>query len=141
MANTKDLQESFKSSAALETSLLQLKKENKALKDTVSKLLAELNNVRDIDTGKVTKLVLTPEEEICTLQIQQLQAVSRERKLSLEEIKTLDLLIKNKRLLNKQSTANNTFETLPPELSDAELLEIAASVEKEKEEGPESRTS
>lgn len=133
MSNTKDLKKSFTSTAMLETSNLQLKKENQALKKTVSKLLAELNSARNIDPDNVTKLILTPEEEICTLQISQLQSVSRERKLSLEEIKTLDLLIKNKRLLNKQSTANNTFESQPLEISDNELMEIAASVEEKKE--------
>ena len=129
MSNTKDLSKSFKETAMLETTVLQLRQENKALKDTVSKLLAELNSVRDLDNSPIVRKSLTAEEEICVIQIENLRALARERRLSLEEIKTLDLLVKNKRLLNKKSTSNNEFNVLPAEISEDELLRIAESVE------------
>jgi hypothetical protein len=119
--------EDVRSVATLETLVLVLKNENKALKETVSKLLEELNSTRNINhSGLVTHL--SPEEEICNFQIQQLQAVSRERKLSLEEVKTLDLLIKNKRLLSQKSTSNQEF-TLPAKITAEELELIAGNVE------------
>ena len=129
MSNTKDLSKSFKETAMLETTVLQLRQENKALKDTVTKLLAELNSVRNIDNSSIVQKNLTAEEEICVIQIENLRALARERRLSLEEIKTLDLLVKNKRLLNKKSTSNNEFNVLPAEISEDELLRIAESVE------------
>lgn len=129
---TKDLQNSFNSTAKLEIENLKLKEKNKALDKTVTKLCEELNRVRNIDTN-VTKIFLSAEEEICVFQIEQIRAVSRERKLSLEEVKTLDLLIKNKRLMDKKSTSNAEI-TLPPNLSDEELMRIAESVE-EKDQG------
>lgn len=132
MSNTKDLSKSFKETAMLETTILQLRQENKALKDTVTKLLAELNSVRDLDNSSIVQKNLTAEEEICVIQIENLRALARERRLSLEEIKTLDLLVKNKRLLNKKSTSNNEFNVLPAEISEDELLRIAESVEEKK---------
>jgi hypothetical protein len=97
----------------------------------VSKLCKEIDRIREIDRKK-TSLILTPEEELLEVQINNLNAISRERKLTLEEVKTLDLLIKNKRLIKKQSTSNPEL-SLPPELSDEDLERIAASVENETE--------
>lgn len=127
MDNTKSMQAKFTSTASLEIQAVKLKKENKALRETVTKLLNELDRIRDLDRTP-SKLILTPEEELLEMQINNLNAVSRERKLTLEEVKTLDLLIKNKRLIKKQSTSNNEI-TLPPNISDDELMRIAESVE------------
>jgi hypothetical protein len=121
-----------KALASLELENLKLRKENEALNETVSKLCKEINKLRNIETPTVTKLFLSPEEHICALQIQQLRAISDERKLTLEEVKTLDLLIKNKRLLENKSTSKSEFD-LPPNMSDDELLRIAESVEVKKE--------
>lgn len=134
MSNTKDLEASFKI-LPVENELFKLRKENKALNETVSKLCKEIDRLREIDRKK-TSLILTPEEELCEVQINNLNGISRERKLTLEEVKMLDLLIKNKRLIKKQSTSNNEL-TLPEEMSDEELMRIAESVES-KEEGSES---
>lgn len=131
MSDTKSLQKSFLESSSLEVEVLKLRKENKALHETVSKLCRELDTSRGIEKVP-SKLILTPEEEILSVQISQLNGVSRERKLTLEEVKTLDLLIKNKRLLNKQRTSNNNL-TLPENLSDEELMRIAEHVEDQPE--------
>lgn len=126
---------------SIELENLKLREENKSLNKTVSKLCQELNRLRDIDTATVTKLFLRPEDEILAIQIQQIQAISRERKLTLEEVKTLDLLIKNKRLGENKSTSNSEL-TLPGKLSDDELMRIAESVEsQEKDSGDESASS
>jgi len=130
MSNTKDLEASFKI-LPVENEILKLRKENKALYETVGKLCKELDRIREIDRKK-TSLILTPEEELCEVQINNLNGISRERKLTLEEVKMLDLLIKNKRLIKKQSTSNNEL-TLPEEMSDEDLMRIAESVENEKE--------
>jgi len=135
MANTKSLQKKFTESASIEVEVVKLRKENNALQETVTKLCKEIDRIREIDRKK-TSLILTPEEELLEVQINNLNSISRERKLTLEEVKTLDLLIKNKRLIKKQSTSNNEL-TLPAEMSDEELERIAASVEN-KTEGSES---
>lgn len=134
MGDTKTMQAKFKETASLQVETVTLKKENRALKDTVSKLLKELDRIRDIDrTGP--KIITTPEQELLETQILNLNALSRERRLTLEEVKTMDLLIKNKRLITNQSTSNNEL-TLPEDMSDDELMRIAESVE-DKTEGSE----
>lgn len=47
---------------------------------------------------------LSPEEMICMEQIDILRSASNNRELSLDEVKRLDLLIKNLRLIREQST-------------------------------------
>lgn len=70
-----------------------LKAENEALKEKVREL--SRTNLR---------LMPTDEEIICIEQIQVLKNRSAQRELSLDEVKRLDLLIKNLRLLREQST-------------------------------------
>lgn len=132
MANTKSLEAKFTNTASLEVSNIKLTKENKALQETVSRLCKEIDKIRSIDRTKPT-IITTPEQELLEVQINNLNSISRERKLTLEEVKTLDLLIKNKRLISQKSTSNNEF-TLPDEMSDDELMRIAESVENETED-------
>lgn len=47
---------------------------------------------------------LSPEEMICMEQIDILRSASNNRELSLDEVKRLDLLVKNLRLIREQST-------------------------------------
>lgn len=129
MPKTKTLQQNFKSTAVLEQTVVELKKENQALKETVSKLLNEVDRLRGVDKEKVVRLELTPEQEILEMQIHRLQQVSRERALTLDETRTLDLHIKNKRLLDDKSTVNAEYSVLPADISDDELLRIAEGVE------------
>lgn len=138
MTSTKAMQESFKSSASLELEVSKLKKENKALNTTVSQLLKEVDRLRDNDKF-VPEIITTPEQELLETQILKLNTISRTRDLNLEEVKKLDLLIKNKRLLQKKSTSNNEI-ILPERLSDDELMRIAESVENE-DEGSEQESS
>lgn len=127
--NTKTLENEFKSKAVLEKTITQLREKNKALEETVSKLLAEVDRLKGIDKNKVVKLELSPEQEILEVQIMRLQQASRERSLTYDETRMLDLHIKNKRLLEDKSTINADYKTLPTEMSDDELLRIAESAE------------
>lgn len=57
---------------------------------------------------------LSPEEIICIEQIERLQRVSSERALAIDEVKKLDLLVKNLKLIRDESTIilNNKAEGL-----------------------------
>lgn len=57
---------------------------------------------------------LTPEEIICIQQIDRLHNASQTRELGLEEVKRLDLLVKNLKLIREESTivVNNRQDTL-----------------------------
>jgi hypothetical protein len=113
----------------LEVRVLELKKENEALKETVTLLLKEIDKIREIDRSNVIRLDLSPEQRILETQIHYMEAISRERALSLEETRALDLHIKNKRLLDDKSTINADYTKVPDGLTESDLLEIAGSVE------------
>ena len=66
------------------------------------------------------------EEMICIEQIDLLKQKSSSRELSLDEVKRLDLLVKNLRLIREQSTeVINTTDY--KNLGEAELVAIASS--------------
>lgn len=126
----KDIQENFTPQVEIKT----LKELLEAKEILIDKLFKKIDQLQNIDRSKLIKLHLTPEEEICELQIQSLLNTSRIRDLTLEETKKLDLLIKNKRLYNDQPTENTTHKVLPSdELSDDKLMELASA--KDKQEG------
>lgn len=54
--------------------------------------------------SSVSKIIITPEEAVIESQIQIIQDRSYNQELTLEDVKKLDLLIKNKRLVKEQST-------------------------------------
>jgi predicted nucleotidyltransferase component of viral defense system len=75
-----------------------------------------------------TQLSVSPEEMICIEQIEMLRNRSYGRELSLDEVKRLDLLVKNLRLIREQSTqVLNT--TAYEHIKEDELLSIAAKSE------------
>ena len=129
MAKTKDLRKGFKSKAVLETENVELRKENKALKETITKLFRKLDNLPEESKSNVVKLQLTPEQEILEMQNMRLQAISRERVLTLDETRKLDLHIKNKRLMEDKSTINADYKKVPEGITEKDLLEIAGNVE------------
>lgn len=69
---------------------------------------------------------LTSEEIICIQQIDRLHNSSQTRELGLEEVKRLDLLVKNLKLIREESTivVNNSH---PERLKEAELVAIIKS--------------
>ena len=94
---------------------LELSKENEALKQTVTQLLAEIQRLRDLERSpRQTPLESTPEKRIIQLQIESYEAMASTRQLTLEEIRAVDLLIKNQNLLN---------ESTPQEVEDIEVLD------------------
>jgi hypothetical protein len=70
---------------------------------------------------------LTPEEIICLQQIRRLENSSTSRELTLEEVKRLDLLVKNLKLIREESTivVNNRSDNL----KESELVAIIQSAE------------
>ncbi len=66
---------------------------------------------------------ITPEEIILAEQISILQKVSKGREMTLDEVKKLDILIKNHRLVKNQSTENTNAEFR--DVSEADLVAIA----------------
>lgn len=124
---------SDKSVILIQQENLELSKENSALKVTVTKLLEEINRIREIDrTPNPNRVVLTPEQRIIDDQIRYLEAISIERVLSLEENRSFDLLIKNKRLLDENKPIEADYTKVPEESNESDLLRIAGNVEIEK---------
>lgn len=120
-------------SNTLNPDYLRLEKENKALKETVNKLLRKIDEITDVPVTKIVNRELSPEEEIIDLQIERLRQKSRLQELSLDETRMLDIHIKNKRLIEKKSTINADFKKIGEDLSDDELLELAEGSSNDKE--------
>lgn len=97
--------------------ITNLEKENKQLKE-------QLENLR---LQSATEVV-SAEELICIEQINILQNRSSQRELSLEEIKKLDLLVKNLRLI-KEPTKNGQLKDVTGKFSEADLVAIASQPE------------
>lgn len=139
-----DLEE-FKSMDQLKRELTSLKRENNAAMKTIDKLLKDLN-VKSEEIKHLQSLVaqavpvvkkevdkiltrVTAEEEIAQLQLERLRLAAKSRTLTLEETRMFDLLVKNKRLALDESTINLSKASYR-DVTDAELLQIAAKDEK-----------
>ena len=114
-----DLKEQFLDAAFTEAQqnlIDKLLKENEFLKEKLKSL------------ESVTKTFgsVSPEEIICIEQIAKLKDRSYNRELTLEEVKRLDLLIKNLRLIKEQST-ENVSQVKYRDISEATLVELATT--------------
>lgn len=96
---TSDEQELRQYSMTLYKTMEALKKENDILLEKVSYLESVLSS-----KASATIIPSSDEEIICIEQINVLKSKSASRELSLDEVKRLDLLIKNLRLIRSQST-------------------------------------
>lgn len=116
MSSIKDLSVSYTDSVipALEAEIRQLRID----KEQLLRRVKELTEIKNI----------TPEELICVEQINILQNRSAQRELSLEEVKKLDYLIKNLRLIKEQSTANLASATYR-DVTEEDLVAIASQPE------------
>lgn len=122
-----------------------LKTTNKDLKDfavqqqaVIETLLSTNKNLEDklkhlenlllsLENNNIVSQI-TPEEMICIEQINGLRSKSSNRELSLDEVKRLDLLVKNLRLIREQSTqVINTKEYT--NVKEADLVAIATQTE------------
>jgi len=101
------------------------------LNETVTTLLKEIERLRNIGLLPIDP-DLPPEEQIILKQINYLMAESLSRTLTLDETRSLDLLLKNKRLIEDKKPKKNEDE-VPEGTTDADLLRIVSDVE-EKEE-------
>ena len=81
-------------SSSQEMTVYKLTQENSALKEKISYL----------ESTFIKQTAVTPEEMICVEQIDLIKQKSANRELSLDEVKRLDILIKNLRLIKDQST-------------------------------------
>jgi hypothetical protein len=131
--------------AELKTALAGQQRELNAAYKTIDKLLKDSNKkeekLRSLEglIQKTTPMLLpapkkglivsvSPEEEIAELQLSRLREDAQHRKLTLEEARIYDLLVKNKRLSQEKSTVtveNPSYKEVP--LKD--LLEIAGKVD------------
>lgn len=94
-----------------------LKEKNTHLEGVLNSL-AKNNIIEDVSS----------EELICIEQINIIKTRSSQRELSTDEVKKLDLLIKNLKLLRQESTvimSSSSYKSLPPE----DLLAIAEAGE------------
>lgn len=98
----------------------------KTIKDLSTTFKPEIVSTK----GKLVKINVTSEENIIDQEINKIKKRSDNlSELTLEDIKKLDLLIKNKRLLNDESTLNADFTTLPEGTTEDDLMKIAGSKE------------
>lgn len=115
------------------------RRETAAFNMTCDKLLKELSRrqeeinqlkqtVEQLKYAPTVKMEFSAEEEIADVQLERLRQSSKTRALTLEETKQFDILVKNKRLSQDQSTINLN-KTQYREISNEELQQIAAPVE------------
>jgi predicted nucleotidyltransferase component of viral defense system len=102
----------------------RLETENAMLKEKIAMLEKSLS---EQSASKILGLDVAPEELICLEQIKLIENTSRARELTLDEVKKLDLLIKNLRLIKNQSTEN--LNPSYRDVSEAELVAIASKKE------------
>jgi predicted nucleic acid-binding Zn-ribbon protein len=136
--------EAFKSLDQLKYEVASLKRENNAAMKTIDKLLKdvsqkneEIKHLHSLVTQTVPVIKkessaiavsITPEEEIAQLQLERLRKAAQNRTLTLEETRMFDLLVKNKRLSQDESTINLS-KAHYRDVSDADLLQIASKDE------------
>lgn len=104
--------------ASQQTLIEQLINQNQTLRDK----LTALESVVAFTGG--AQSIMSEEEIICVEQIRRLKAKSFERELTLDEVKRLDILVKNLRLIRGQSTDAIDHKDYS-EVKEAELVAIA----------------
>lgn len=109
--------------------ILILTSEKKQLKAEIEHLKELLITSTQLLEPKVERIIITPEEAVIESQIQILQNRALAEELTLEDVKKLDLLLKNKNIIKTQiSTIKGESKKVDKKnLSSAELLQIAAS--------------
>lgn len=114
----------------------------KALK-RIHELELEIGHLKELLSGsspiigeaKVELLPGSAEQSICEIQINMLQDVAKQRPLTLEETKRLDILVKNLYLAKSQNASIAAdYTKLPAQVSEAQLIAIAAVPQSENEE-------
>jgi len=112
-----------------ELEILKLKNIIKEQDKTIGLLTTELTKLKaDVRVNSSASQDVTDEELICLQQLEELRMLSDTRKLTLEEIRMYDLLVKNKVQAQENSKMNAALRERAPEdeMSDEELLKLAA---------------
>lgn len=94
--------------------------ENKELKE-------KLNHCEKLLKSTPTLLQPNDEEFICVQQIQMIKERSLQRELDINDVKKLDLLIKNLRLIRSQPT--DITDSVPRDVTPEDLIAIATKTE------------
>jgi len=115
--NVIDLGKEFKANLPSIEFIDKLKEENRVLRQKVQQLEQML-----MSTGESLTLKVSPEEQICVKQIDSLNRISNDRDLTLEEVKKLDFLVKNLKLIRKE--ANSIVEMSAKDVTPDELLAL-----------------
>lgn len=115
--NVIDLGKDFQANLPSIEFIDKLKEENRVLRQKVQQLEQML-----MSTSESLTLKVTPEEQICIKQIDSLNRISNERDLTLEEVKKLDFLVKNLKLIRKE--ANSIVEMSAKDVTPDELLAL-----------------
>lgn len=105
---------------------------NTAMQTFVEKITAyeeEISHLKSIlfkqaDSG--IAIQMSDEELIADIQLRKMSAKAKSQVLSLEDVKIFDLLVKNKRLAQGNSTNINDNKTLPVKLTPNILMQIAS---------------
>lgn len=108
--------------AAQYTLIEKLMSENKSLKEKNE----HLENI--VKKQIQDSMRLSPEEMICLEQIDRLKSKSRDRELTLEEAKKLDILVRNLKLIREESTIVVSHSD-PSGIKESELVAIARGPE------------
>jgi hypothetical protein len=112
----------------LQQEYLESKQFSTAQQELIDKLLEEnailKQKLSSLEHVALSTIGSSPEEIVCLEQIARLKERSHTRELSLDEVKRLDLLIKNLRLIKEQST-ENVATAVYRDVGDAELVAIA----------------
>lgn len=95
------------------------------LKDAESELAHTKLLLDRLDIANIVKPI-SDEEEIASIQLQKIKLLSRERALSLEEIKMYDLLVKNLKLAKGEVTDIQGHKSLS-KTSKPDLIRLAAT--------------
>lgn len=102
--------------------------DNKALQEEVEhlkKLLFDATKIIEAEEN-CERIIKTPAEIACEIQLEKIQQIAMQRELSLEETKKLDLLVKNQRLMKGDSTTiEGKSKKLRGDIEHAKILEIA----------------
>lgn len=103
---------------------------NKLLEEEVKHLKDLLLTITPVAGDNVVqKIIITPAEALIERQVFMIQSYGLEKELTLEEVKKLDLLLKNLKILKDQNTTiqNSPAKYENKHLSSAQLIQIATS--------------
>jgi hypothetical protein len=113
-----------------EKDIIELKSQIETLVEQLNEKNQEISNLKDVLKGTIPSYIpivnaeVSDEEEIALKQLERLKEAAKIRHLSLEEVRIYDLLVKNKRLAQGNST--NIVDTVKLPKEKSKLIQIAS---------------